>query len=72
MTEVQVVAISALATSFTAVCEACAREEDGWEGASFAGRLDLDLVSAMFLCRRGHRLRVERVDGSSSAATEAA
>ncbi len=54
----QVVRISARATSFTAVCEACAAE--GYSGSTFAGRLDLDLAHGTFLCRRGHSVRVER------------
>jgi hypothetical protein len=68
----QVVRVSPLATSFTAVCAECARETEGWAGASFAGRLDLDVGSAFFLCRRGHRLRVEREETSDTAVTEAA
>ena len=69
----QVVTVSPLATAFTAVCTECARErEQGWAGSSFAGRLDLDVGSAVFLCRRGHRLRVERAKTSDPAVTEAA
>ncbi|HZS24551.1 MAG TPA: hypothetical protein VFA30_06130 [Gaiellaceae bacterium] len=58
----QVVRISARATSFTAVCEACAAEDaaEGYGGSTFAGRLDLDLAHGTFLCRRGHSVRVER------------
>jgi hypothetical protein len=58
----QVVQISARATSFTAVCGECAELDaaDGYSGATFAGRLDLDVQDATFLCRRGHSVRVER------------
>lgn len=58
----QVVQISARATSFTAVCVECADldEAEGYLGATFAGRLELDLQRGTFLCRRGHSVRVER------------
>jgi len=58
----QVVQISPRATSFTAVCVECADIEgsDGYAGATFAGRLELDLMHGTFLCRRGHSVRVER------------
>ena len=54
--------IAALATSFTAICELCAEldSREGWSGSTFAGRLDLDLAGGVFLCRRGHQVRVER------------
>ena len=60
----QVINISAVATSFTAVCERCAAidEREGWSGSTFAGRLDLDLPGGVFLCRRGHQVRVERAE----------
>jgi hypothetical protein len=68
----QLVAISASATSFTAVCAACAACADrdsaeGYSGSTFAGRLELDLDGGIFLCRRGHPIRVERASGSASA-----
>jgi hypothetical protein len=68
----QVVHIPARATSFTAVCNACAELDaaDGYSGSAFAGRLDIDLDHGTFLCRRGHTVRVERSTASSS--TEAA
>jgi len=58
----QVVLISARATSFTAVCVECCDHDvaEGYSGSTFAGRLDLDLDHATFLCRRGHSVRVER------------
>ena len=70
----QIVTISPRATSFTAVCDECSRHatEPAWAGTTFAGRLDLDLASGMFLCRRGHRVRVQRAQSPPSVATEAA
>ena len=58
----QVVTISARSTSFTVVCEQCAEDDaaEGYSGATFAGRLDLDLHHGTFLCRRGHTVRVKR------------
>jgi hypothetical protein len=58
----QIVVISARATSFTAVCDACVELDSiaGWSGSTFGGRLDLDLDHGTFLCRRGHPIRVER------------
>ena len=66
----QVVRIAALATSFTATCVACAEQDEaeGYSGAAFAGRLDLDLEHGTFLCRRGHSVRVERSAARSSEA----
>ncbi|MFN2629370.1 MAG: hypothetical protein ABR569_12150 [Gaiellaceae bacterium] len=60
--EDQIVRISARATSFSAVCEVCAELDEiaGWSGSTFAGRLDLDLDSGRFLCRRGHQVQIER------------
>jgi hypothetical protein len=70
----QVVAISARATSFTAVCELCADLDvaEGYSGSTFAGRLDLDLDHGTFLCRRGHAVRVERTAPSEQPAATAA
>ena len=67
MTREQVVQIAARATSFTAVCVECADLDAaaGYTGATFAGRLDLDLLHGMFLCRRGHAVRVERARAES-------
>lgn len=58
--------ISPRATAFTIVCAACAASatRPGLSGASFAGRLDLDLPSGVFLCRNGHAVRVERAAGA--------
>jgi hypothetical protein len=58
----QVVLISARATTFTAVCVECADLDaaEGYSGATFAGRLELDRGQGTFLCRRGHSVRVER------------
>ena len=65
----QVVRISARATSFTAVCVDCADLDaaEGYFGATFAGRLELDRHHATFLCRRGHSVRVEREPAVLSA-----
>ncbi|HXY81224.1 MAG TPA: hypothetical protein VEH55_07615 [Gaiellaceae bacterium] len=70
----QVVTIASRATSFTAVCELCTAVDTdaGWAGATFAGRLDLDLGHGTFLCRRGHSVRVERTAPRAGAATSAA
>jgi len=56
----QTVEIAPAATAFTVICESCA--ERGWEQASFAGQLDVDLEEGLFLCRRGHAIRVVRTD----------
>ncbi len=70
----QLVAITPRTTTFTAVCAECARgaAEPSWIGATFSGMLDLDLDGGMFLCRRGHRVRVTRAKAESAARTEAA
>jgi hypothetical protein len=62
----QVVLISARATSFTAVCVECADidEAEGYSGATFAGRLELDRDHGAFLCRRGHSVRVQRAEAA--------
>ena len=71
----QIVLISPRTTAFTAVCDHCVELDAiaDWSGSTFAGRLDLDLAHGVFLCRRGHAVRVEReteihTDESSSAA----
>jgi hypothetical protein len=65
----QVVAIAAEASSFTIVCTRCAALDaaEGSSGSTFAGRLDLDLDHGVFLCRRGHAVRVERVQPAAGA-----
>ena len=70
----QVVRISALASSFTASCVACADIDatQGFSGSTFAGRLDLDLQQGTFLCRRGHSVKVERAEAAPSAEASAA
>jgi hypothetical protein len=72
----QVVEIAARATGFTVVCGRCAAADEGergWGGSTFAGRLDLDLADGIFLCRRGHTVRVVRATSAvRSSATEAA
>jgi hypothetical protein len=65
----QVVQISARATSFTVVCVECADlESEGYAGATFGGRLELDLQHGTFLCRRGHSVRIERAVETGIAA----
>ena len=54
----QVVVIVAHETTFSATCDVC--------GTTFAGRLDDDLESGVFLCRSGHPIRIER--GRAAAA----
>ena len=68
----QVVVISAVATAFTAVCDACGELDAiaGSSGSTFAGRLDLDLDDGTFLCRRGHAIRVEREHRRGAARDE--
>lgn len=68
----QLVEVSLLVTGFTVLCEACV--DRGWERASFAGQLELDLEEGLFLCRRGHAVRVVRTDPAARElpATEAA
>ena len=70
----QVLEISASATSFTAVCEACATQDsaEGFSRSTFAGRLELDLDHGTFLCRRGHSVRVLRESAPLAAADAAA
>jgi hypothetical protein len=73
----QVVTIASRATAFTAVCGTCAELDlaAGWESSTFAGRLDVDSAEGVFLCRRGHQVRVARaepVGASESAAADAA
>jgi hypothetical protein len=76
----QTVTITARATAFTVVCERCAAADrdgaaagPGWAGASFAGSLDLDLDQGVFLCRRGHTVRIARARSAArSSVTEAA
>ncbi|MEN3343048.1 MAG: hypothetical protein V7644_2452 [Actinomycetota bacterium] len=60
----QRVTIAPRATSFTAICELCLALDTaaGWSSSTFAGRLDLDLGGAVFLCRRGHAVHVERLE----------
>jgi hypothetical protein len=59
----QVVAIVAGGTTFSATCDAC--------GTTFAGRLDDDLDSGIFLCRFGHPITIERTAPADAPAAEA-
>jgi hypothetical protein len=58
----QVLTIEHTATAFTAVCEVCLGIDTavGLSASTFAGRLDLDLDEAVFLCRRGHQVAIVR------------
>jgi len=54
-------------STFSATCDAC--------GTTFAGRLDDDLDSGVFLCRFGHPITIERAapaDAPTSAEASAA
>ena len=70
----QVVQISERATSFTAVCVECCDLDaaEGYSGSTFAGRLELDVQHATFLCRRGHAIEVVRAEAAPVAADSAA
>jgi hypothetical protein len=73
----QSMTIAADAVAFTAVCEACVGIDiaAGLSVSRFAGRLDADLGAGIFLCRRGHAIRIVRSlpeNRSETAAVEAA
>lgn len=70
----QVVVIAAAAASFTVACTHCAALDaaEGSTGSTFAGRLDLDLASGVFLCRRGHTVRIERAEPPEAQSAGAA
>jgi hypothetical protein len=70
----QVLSISRGATAFTAVCEVCLGIDTavGFSASTFAGRLDLDLEEAVFLCRRGHQVAVVRAAALPATADSAA
>ena len=71
MSHHQVVVVSEHATSFTTVCERCEAEAAGtWASATVSGRLEAESRGGLFLCRRGHGLKVERAQppGAASAA----
>jgi hypothetical protein len=71
---VQVLTISRSATAFTAVCEVCLGIDTavGLSASTFAGRLDVDLEEAVFLCRRGHQVSIIRAEPAAAAETAAA
>jgi hypothetical protein len=60
--EEQAVWISPRATSFTVVCDACARSlaTEGYGAAIVHGTLELDRLRGWVTCAGGHQLRVER------------
>lgn len=73
----QTTTIAADAVAFTAVCDICVGIDTavGLSGSRFAGRLDADLGTGLFLCRRGHTIRIVRAvpeNRSGGAAVEAA
>jgi hypothetical protein len=73
----QSMTIAADAVAFTAVCAVCVGIDMtvGLSGSRFAGRLDPDLGTGIFLCRRGHAIRIVRAvpeNRSGGAAVEAA
>jgi hypothetical protein len=70
----QVLRISRAATAFTAVCEVCIGIDTavGLSASTFAGRLELDLDEAVFICRRGHPVSIVRADPPAAAETAAA
>lgn len=58
----QTVWVSPRATSFTVVCDACARSSaaEGYAAASVPGTLPLEQLRGWLTCRNGHQIRVER------------
>jgi len=70
----QVLSISRTATAFTAVCDVCLGIDTavGLSASTFAGRLDPDLEEGVFLCRRGHYVRVVRIEPPAAEAGAAA
>jgi hypothetical protein len=70
----QVLTISCGATAFTAVCEVCLGIDTavGLSASTFAGRLELDLDEAVFLCRRGHQVAIVRAAELPAAAADSA
>jgi hypothetical protein len=70
----QILTISRTATTFTAICEVCLGIDTavGLSASTFAGRLDLDLDGAVFLCRRGHQVSIIRAEPQAEAETAAA
>jgi len=67
----QVATIERRATGFNVLCDRCVQDGsgEGWIGATFSGRLDLDLECGIFLCRNGHAVRVQRVRATAGPAS---
>jgi hypothetical protein len=65
--------IAADAVAFTAVCEVCIGIDHavGLTASTFAGRLDPDLDEGIFLCRRGHAIRIVREQAQNRSADRA-
>jgi len=67
----QTIWLAPRATAFTAVCDACLSGEGDLEdylGARVSGTLRLDAARGSAVCRRGHQIRVARVDRSLTGA----
>ena len=65
----QTICIPPRATSFTAVCEACAERSipsRGYVGSTVNGSLPLDSDHGHVTCSRGHEIRVLRALPASS------
>lgn len=63
----QTIWLAPRATAFTALCDACLSDEralDDYLAASVSGTLRLDACRGSAVCRRGHQIRVERVERS--------
>ncbi len=70
----QVLVIRAHHDAFTAVCEVCLGIDTavGLSASTFAGRLELDLDEAVFLCRRGHQVSIVRAADLPATAADIA
>jgi hypothetical protein len=65
----QTICIPPRATSFIAVCEACAEHSlpsRGYLGSTVEGTLHLDSDQGTVTCRRGHAIRVLRAIPTSA------
>jgi hypothetical protein len=59
----QTLCIPPRATTFRAVCEACASAQlpsRGYVGSTVDGRLPLEATRGSLVCPRGHRIRIVR------------
>jgi hypothetical protein len=64
MFQEQVIWIAPRTTVFTAVCDHCLADDypESYLSAAVSGTLRLDASHGWATCRRGHEIRVERVD----------